>query len=100
VVASDRCAEKKTSRKGKEIDRWYTGRAHHRGWNIQALPLPRGVPLWVWDVLPGSTHYLTAARELVLLQVRPYLADLPFPVGSRYEGAGAGVQVPVRNWQG
>jgi hypothetical protein len=28
-------------------------------------------PLWVSDVLPGSTHDLTAARELVLPQARP-----------------------------
>ena len=32
-----------------------------------------GVPLWVTDVLPGSTHDLTAARELVLPEARPYL---------------------------
>jgi hypothetical protein len=48
-------------------------------------------------VLPGSTHDLTAARELVLPQARPYLTDLPFLAGSGYEGAGAGVQVPVRD---
>jgi hypothetical protein len=46
-------------------------------------------------VLPGSTHDLTAARELVLPQARPYLKDLPFLADSGYEGAGAGVHVPV-----
>jgi len=100
VVASDRCAEKKTSRKGREIDRWYSGKAHHPGGNIQALSAPRGVPLWVSDVLPGSTHDLTAARELVLPQARPYLKDLPFLADSGYEGAGAGVHVPVRKLAG
>lgn len=25
IVAADRCAEKKVSRKGREIDRWYSG---------------------------------------------------------------------------
>ena len=30
VVASDRCAEKKTSKKGREIDRWYSGKAAAR----------------------------------------------------------------------
>ena len=29
LIASDRCAEKTTSRKGGEIDRWYSGKAHH-----------------------------------------------------------------------
>jgi hypothetical protein len=40
IVASDRCAEKTTSRKGREIDRWYSGKAHHPGGNIQALSAP------------------------------------------------------------
>ena len=47
------------------------------------------------DVLPGSTHDLTAARELVLPEARPYLKDLPFLADSGYEG-GAGVHVPVK----
>ena len=28
LISSDRCADKKTSRKGKEIDKWYSGKAH------------------------------------------------------------------------
>ena len=63
---------------------------------MQALAAPGGVPLWVSDVLPGSTHDLTAARELVLPVARPYLKDLPVLADSGYEGAGAGVHVPVR----
>jgi len=39
---------------------------------------------------------VTAARELVLPQARPYLKDLPFLADSGYEGAGAGVHVPVK----
>jgi len=96
LVSSDRCAGKKTSKKGKEIDRWYSGKAHEPAGNVQALTVPRGVPLWVSDVLPGSTHDLTAARELVLPQARPYLRELPILADSGYEGAGAGVHVPVK----
>jgi DDE superfamily endonuclease len=96
IVAADRCAEKKTSRKDRKIDQWYSGKAHHPGGNIQALAAPGGVPLWVSDVLPGSTHDLIAAREHVLPQARPYLNDLPFLADSGYEGAGAGVHVPVK----
>jgi hypothetical protein len=96
IVASDRCAEKTISKKGREIDRWYSGKAHHPGGNIQGLSFPRGIPLWVSDVLPGSTHDLTAAREHVLPQARPYLKDLPVLADSGYEGAGAGVHVPVK----
>jgi hypothetical protein len=96
LVASDRCADKKTSRKGREIDKWYSGKAHHSAGNVQALAAPGGVPLWVSGVLPGSTHDLTAARELVLPGAQPYLRDLPFLADSGYEGAGAGVHVPVK----
>ena len=56
LISSDRCADKKTSRKGKEIDKWYSGKAHEPAGNVQALAAPRGIPLWVSDVLPGSTH--------------------------------------------
>ncbi len=96
LISSDRCADKKTSRKGKEIDKWYSGKAHEPAGNVQALAAPGGVPLWVSEVLPGSTHDLTAARELVLPEARPYLKDLPFLADSGYEGAGAGVHVPVK----
>jgi len=96
LIPSDRRADKKTSRKGEEIDKWYSGRAHEPAGNVQALAAPGGVPLWVSDVLPGSTHDLTAARELVLPGARRYLKDLPFLADSGYEGAGAGVHVPVK----
>ena len=41
IIAADRCAEKTISRKGREIDRWYSGKAHHPGGNVQALSAPR-----------------------------------------------------------
>ena len=96
LISSDRCADKKTSKKGREIDKWYSGKAHEAAGNVQALAAPRGIPLWVSGVLPGSTHDLTAARELVLPEARPYLKDLPVLADSGYEGAGAGVHVPVK----
>jgi hypothetical protein len=96
LIPSDRCAARKTSRKGKEIHTWYSAKAHCHAGNVQALAAPGGMPLWVSDVLPGSTHDLTAARELVLPEARPYLKDLPFLADSGYNGAGAGVLVPVK----
>jgi hypothetical protein len=84
LISSDRCADenqadKKTSRKGREIDKWYSGKAHEPAGNVQALAVPRGVPLWVSDVLPGSTHDLTAARELVLPAARPLPEETAYP---------------------
>jgi hypothetical protein len=96
LISSDRCAGKKTSKKGKEIDTWYSGKARKPAGNVQALAAPGGVPLWVSDVLAGSTHDLTAARELVLPGARPHLKGMPILADSGYEGAGAGVLVPVR----
>ena len=54
VVDSDRCHEKTTSRKGTEIDLWYSGKRKDFGGNIQAVFYPDGRPMWVSDVLPGS----------------------------------------------
>jgi hypothetical protein len=96
VVASDRLKEKTISKKGREIDRWYSGKTHRFGGNIQALTGPRGIPLWVSGVLPGGVHDITAAREHVLAVVRPYLENLPVLADSGYEGAGHGIHVPVR----
>jgi hypothetical protein len=90
LISSDRCADKKTSKKGREIDKWYSGKAHEPAGNVQALAAPGGGPLWVSDVLPGSTHDLTAARELVLPEARPYLKDLPVLADSGYEGGRRG----------
>jgi DDE superfamily endonuclease len=77
VVASDRCQEKTLSRKGREIDLWYSGKAHDFGGNIQALFYPDGIPMWVSDVLPGNVHDLAAARENVLAVLRPFLEVMP-----------------------
>ena len=39
LISSDRCAGKKTSRKGREIEKWYSGKAHEPAGN--ALKVPR-----------------------------------------------------------
>jgi hypothetical protein len=77
VIESDRVAEKKISKKGREIDAWYSGKTHGFGGNTQALMNPRGIPLWLSDVIPGSEHDLTVARELLLAILWPYTKDMP-----------------------
>jgi hypothetical protein len=42
IFSTDRCGEKTTSVKGKQIDLWYSGKAHEHGGNIQALSGPDG----------------------------------------------------------
>ena len=87
--------ERKTSRKGKEIDAWYSGKTHDFGGLLQVLMAPYGVPLWTSEVLPGSVHDITATRDLVLATLAPYLRHLPVLTDGRYDGAGQGVYTPV-----
>lgn len=98
AFGSDRSNEKITSVQGKQIDLWYSGKAHAHGGNIQALSAPDGFPLWVADVEPGSVHDLTAAHHHVLAAL--YWAtsqlDLPTPADGGYEGAGIGVHTPIK----
>ena len=66
IFSIDRCDEKPTNVKGKQVDLWCSGKAREHGGNIQAVMEPNGFPLWVADVEPGSVHDLTVAREHVL----------------------------------
>ena len=96
LISSDRFPDKKTSRKGTEIDRSYSGKAHEHADLVQVIISPDGAPPWASEVRPGSTHDITAARELVLPGLRPWLKVFPCLGDSGYEGAGTGVLVPVR----
>ena len=77
---------------------WYSGKHRAFGGSVQVLTDPTGFPLWVSDVRPGSTHDLTAARELVLPTLYPHAArDLPVLADKGYTGAGIGIHVPVKH---
>lgn len=95
IIECDRLTEPTVSRKGREIDAWYSGKAHDFGGNVQALMDPRGIPRWVSDVLPGHVNDLAAARELVLAILWPYTKDIPVLADGGYDGAGCGVLTPV-----
>lgn len=95
LIPTDRLTETKISKKGLEVDAWYSGKNRAFGGTIQALMNPKGMPLWVSEVLPGSTHDLTAARELVLAIAWRYAKDMPILADGGYEGAGCGVLAPV-----
>jgi hypothetical protein len=65
---------------------------------VQVLADPTGFPLWVSAVRPGSTHDLTAARELVLPGLYPHAArGLPVLADKGYTGAGVGIHVPIKH---
>ena len=97
IIPADRCREKTTSVKGAAIDRWYSGKAHCHGGNIQAVSAPDGFPLWISDVEPGSVHDITAARIHALPALyRAAAADLPTLADPGYDGAGIGIHMPVK----
>jgi DDE superfamily endonuclease len=96
IIPAGRRAEKTTSRKGHVIDRWYSGKAHHPGGNIQALSAPGRSPGVGLGRAADSTHDLTARPRARPTRALPYLANLPHLADSGYEGAGAGVHVPVK----
>jgi hypothetical protein len=97
VVASDRCAEKTVSKKGKTIDAFYSGKTHDFGGNVQALMRPDGFPIWISNVAPGSVHDLRVAEAEALGALYAAAArGLPTLADSGYEGAGHGVYTPVK----
>lgn len=98
IFSTDRCSEKTLSVKGKQIDLWYSGKHREPGGNVQALSGPDGLPRWVADVEPGSTHDLTVAREHVLgaLYWAYSQLDLPALADGGYDGAGIGVHTPYK----
>jgi hypothetical protein len=97
VVDTDRLRITTTSKKGKTIDAWYSGKTRDFGGNIPALTRPDGFPIWISPVEPGSVHDLTAAREHVLGALYAAAADeLPTLADPGYDGAGHGVRTPVK----
>ena len=100
IVSADRCHEKTVSRKGREIDLWYSGKKKDFGGNIQGLFYPDGLPMWISGVLPGNVHDLAAARENVLPALRDYTDEMPALADCGYEGAGHGVLTPVKKPKG
>ena len=92
LIPTDRVAAR--AERGHHL--WYSGKHHAFGGSVQVICDPGGFPLWVSDVRPGSTHDLTAARELVLPALYPYAArGLPVLADKGYTGAGIDVNTPV-----
>ena len=94
LVPTDRVAAR--AERGHHL--WYSGKHHAFGGSVQVLTDPTGFPLWISGVRPGSTHDLTAARELVLPALYPHAARrLPGLADKGYTGAGVGIHVPIKH---
>ena len=94
LIPTDRMAAR--AERGHHL--WYSGKHHAFGGNVQVIFDATGFPLWVSEVCPGSTHDLTAARELVLPALYPHAArGLPGLADKGYTGAGVGIHVPIKH---
>jgi hypothetical protein len=84
-------------RLGGDNDRlYYSGKHHHRGFNLQGLIDPRrGDLVWISDGLPGSTHDLTAARTHDMISTAT-CADVELLADKGYQGAGGTITVPYK----
>jgi hypothetical protein len=54
VFTTDAVAETAQSAKGTEFHLWYSGRKRGYGANVQAVMLPRGLPIWTGPAQPAS----------------------------------------------
>ena len=95
LIRTDRChapgSTARTDRPDRRVDLWWSGKHAAHGGNIQVIAVPGGWPIWTSAVVPGSTHDLTAARELVLPALYPHAArGLPVLADKGYTGAGVG----------
>jgi DDE superfamily endonuclease/Helix-turn-helix of DDE superfamily endonuclease len=79
---------------GEANRRYYSGKHHHHGVNLQGLVDPRrGDLVWISDGLPGSTHDLTAARVHDVIR-QAARADVQLLADKGYQGAGGTVTTP------
>jgi DDE superfamily endonuclease/Helix-turn-helix of DDE superfamily endonuclease len=97
IIDTDRLAVKTTSRKGQQIDLWYSGKRHDFGGNIQAVMRPDGLPIWISPVEPGSIHDLICAQEHALGALYAAAArGLPTLADPGYHRAGIGIHTPFK----
>lgn len=76
--------------------RWYSGKTHDFGGNIQALFQPDGFPIWLSDVEPGGVVDIEAARRHVLPALYPAAKTMPVLADPGYQGAGHGIHTPFK----
>jgi DDE superfamily endonuclease len=96
LIRTDRC---RTTNPDTGHDLWFSGKHHAHGGTVQIVGDPDGHPVAVFDVEPGSTHDLAAARATGFLGALPAAAallGLPALADKGYAGAGAGVLIPTK----
>jgi DDE superfamily endonuclease/Helix-turn-helix of DDE superfamily endonuclease len=80
---------------GDNNRRYYSGKHHKHGVNLQGLIDAAGVLLWVSGGLPGSVHDLTAARAHGVIDATAG-AEIQTLADKGYQGAGGTITTPVK----
>lgn len=80
---------------GDNNRRYYSGKHHKHGVNLQALIDAHGELLWISGGLPGSTHDLTAARCHNVITVTS-TAEIQTLADKGYQGAGGTITTPIK----
>jgi hypothetical protein len=94
LFPADRCGQRDPVT-GNDV--WYSGRKRRHGGNVPFLADAAGEPLWTSPVEPGSVADITAARRHVLPHLRTATGeDLVVLADAGYNGAGAGIHVPIK----
>jgi DDE superfamily endonuclease len=98
VFKTDAVAETAQGKNGGDFHVWYSGRKRDYGANVQAVMLPRGLPIWTGPAEPASVHDIDAARAYALPDLyRAAYLGLPTLSDSGYQGAGIGIHSPAKN---
>jgi hypothetical protein len=86
LIPIDRVADQKP---------YYSGKHKRHGVNVQVLADPAGRLVWASAALPGSTHDLTAARTLGLIDALADAEVMTF-ADKGYQGAGGTIRTPFK----
>ncbi|MGI8332718.1 transposase family protein [Actinomadura scrupuli] len=84
---------------GQDDRRYYSGKHHRHGVNLQFLTDPHGRLIWASPALPGSTHDLTAARTHGIVAALTGRAIACF-ADKGYLGVGGAIGTPYRKPKG
>jgi DDE superfamily endonuclease len=71
LIQTDRCSAPGPT---PGVDRWWSGKHHNHGGNIQVITASDGWPIWTSEVRPGREHDTTAVRTHH--EILPLVADI------------------------
>jgi hypothetical protein len=96
LIETDRCRAPGPT---PGVDRWWSGKHHTHGGNVQVVSAPDGWPLWTSPVRPGREHDTTALRchAEILPLLKTWIGEDLAALGDLgYEGESDTITVPIK----